>query len=176
MPTGATAKRPKVSICCASGRERFALIIRSFNMISGLEPTMVSVPPRMAQNPIGMSSRESGKPVRAEIRETTGRNRAVAPTFCMNEEVTPTTLETIVTIRFSARPPTRRMRPASSVITPVLSRPPPRIITAMIETTALLENPENSTEGLSKSVRPGIASPNSPRTSIISTVGGGGAI
>ena len=124
-------------------------------MISGLEPTIVSVPPRMAQKPIGMSIRESGTSVRAEIRETTGRNRAVAPTFCMKEEVTPTMLETSMTIRFSARPPTRSMNPASSVMTPVLSRPPPRIMTPMIETTALLENPENSTEGLSNSVRPG---------------------
>ena len=42
-----------------------AFTIRSFSRINGDEPTMVSVPPRMAQKPIGINNREIGKPVRA---------------------------------------------------------------------------------------------------------------
>ena len=52
------------------------------------------VPPRMAQNPIGINSREIGRPVRAAIRDTTGKNNAAAPTFCMNDEINPTVADT----------------------------------------------------------------------------------
>ena len=49
------------------------------------EATIVSVPPSMAQKPIGISRRDIGSPDRADIRETTGRNRAAAvPTSSPN--------------------------------------------------------------------------------------------
>jgi len=102
---------------------------------------MVIVPPMIAQNPIGMSRRLSGSPVRTEIRLTTGRNRAAAPTFCMNEEMIPTVPEMIGTTLFSVLPPYFKMTAATLLINPVLSRPAPIIITAIIETTALDANP-----------------------------------
>jgi len=77
----------------------------SFNKISGEDPTMVTVPPKIAQKPIGIKRRDMGKPERAEIRLTTGIKRAAAPTFCMKDEIKPTVLETIGIIRFSDVPP-----------------------------------------------------------------------
>ena len=75
--------------------------------ISGLEPTMVTVPPRMAQKPIGISSRDIGSPERAEMRDTTGRNSAAAPTFCAEREMKPTVPEMIgmMRVRWECRPP-----------------------------------------------------------------------
>ena len=60
---------------------------------------MVSVPPMMAQKPIGISSCDCGISVRLEMRETTGMNSAVAPTFCIMPEIKPTIPETSVVIR-----------------------------------------------------------------------------
>jgi len=104
---------------------------------------MVMVPPRIAQKPIGISRRDMGRFVRAETRATTGRNSAAAPTFCMKLEMKPTVLETAGMMRASVRPATFRMKPATLPIRPVLSRPAPMIITAMIEITALPEKPRN---------------------------------
>ena len=70
---------------------------------------MVTVPPRMAQNPMGMSNRERGMPERADIRDTTGINKAVAPTFCMKDEINATVPEMMGIIRFSVVPPTRKI-------------------------------------------------------------------
>ncbi len=66
---------------------------------------MVSVPPRMAQNPMGISRRDRAIPVRVEMRLTTGRNSAAAPTFCMKLEMTATVPETMGMTRFSLLPP-----------------------------------------------------------------------
>ena len=77
--------------------------------MSGLDPTIVIVPPRIAQKPIGISRREREMPVRVEIRLTTGRNRAAAPMFCIKLEMTPTVPEMMGMIRPSVFPPTRRM-------------------------------------------------------------------
>ena len=66
---------------------------------------MVMVPPRMAQKPMGISRRDMGRPERAEMRLTTGRNRAAAPTFCMKQEMTPTVPEMIGMMRVSVVPP-----------------------------------------------------------------------
>ena len=140
-PTGVTENRPKACIFCPSGRSVFAVTIRSFSRISGEEPTRVIVPPRMAQNPIGMSIRLSGMSVRAEIRLTTGRNSAAAPTFCRKLEMNPTVPQITGTTRFSVDPPKRRMAAATLDIRPVLSSPAPMIITAMIEMTALEAKP-----------------------------------
>ncbi len=57
---GATSKRWKSAIRWAAGRVSFELSTRSLSMMSGLEPTIVIVPPRMAQKPIGMMSRDIG--------------------------------------------------------------------------------------------------------------------
>ncbi len=74
-------------------------------MIRGLDATIVIVPPRMAQKPIGITSRSIGRWVRADMRETTGKYNAAAPTFCMNDETTATEPETSETICFSVLPP-----------------------------------------------------------------------
>ena len=109
----------------------------------------------MAQNPIGISKRERGISVLLEMRETTGRKRAAAPTFCMKDEITPTVEEMIGIMRFSLAPPTRNIHWATDVMAPVLSRPAPMIITAMIETTAFEEKPSNISRGSLRPSRPG---------------------
>ncbi len=63
------------------------------------------VPPKIAQKPIGIKSRERGMSVRLEILETTGIYSAAAPTFCIKLDITPTELEIMGIIRFSVLPP-----------------------------------------------------------------------
>ena len=141
---GVTEKREKVSIgTVPGGKVEFDDSIRSLSRISGLEPTIVMVPPRMAQKPIGMSSLEIGRFPRLAIRETTGKNNAAAPMFCIKLEITPTVTEITLITRPSASPPYFRIFPATWLMTPVLSRPAPMIMTAIIEITALLEYPSN---------------------------------
>ena len=156
-PIGVTENSDQVCIWCSAGSALLEVRIRSFSRINGLEPTMVMVPPRMAQKPIGMSRRDIGSPVRAEMRLTTGRKSAAAPTFCMKLEMKPTEPEMAGMMRASVRPATFRMVPASLPMRPVLSRPAPMIMTAMMEMTALLEKPRNSSEdgtsGFSKPAR-----------------------
>ena len=48
---------------------------------------MVIVPPKIAQNPIGMSKRDRGMAVRRDIRLATGKNKAAAPMFCIKLEI-----------------------------------------------------------------------------------------
>ena len=105
----------------------------------------------MAQNPIGISKRDMGRPERAEIRLTTGIKRAAAPTFCIKEEMIATVLDTIGIIRFSEVPPVCKINEATLLIIPVLSKPAPIIITAIMDITALLEKPLNN---LSLETRP----------------------
>jgi hypothetical protein len=59
----------------------------------------------MAQKPMGISRRDSGSPERAEIRLTTGRNRAAAPTFCIKLEMKATVPEISGMMRPSVAPP-----------------------------------------------------------------------
>ena len=80
--------------------------MRSFSRIRGDEPTIVIVPPKIAQNPIGIKRRDIGTEVRTATRLTTGRNRAAAPTFCMKDEMTPTVVEISAIRRDSVLPPT----------------------------------------------------------------------
>ena len=116
---------------------------------------MVTVPPRMAQKPMGMSNRDIGRPVRAEMRLTTGKKRAAAPTFCIKLEIKATVPEMMGMIRVSVWPPTRRMKAATCDMSPVLSRLAPMIMTAMMEMTALLAKPSNRwLMGTKPSVRP----------------------
>ena len=58
---------------------------------------------------MGISRRDSAMPVRVEIRLTTGRNRAAAPTFCMKLEMTATVPDTMGMTRFSLLPPSLSM-------------------------------------------------------------------
>ena len=129
--------------------------IRSFNKISGEEPTIVIVPPKIAQNPIGIKSRDNDNSVRTDIRLTTGKNSAAAPTFCIKDETKPTEPDIIGIIRLSVLPPIFRIYPANLDINPVLSRPAPIIITAIIEITALDAKPSNNVEGSAKLCNPG---------------------
>ena len=108
-PTGVTENRLKVCICRSVGSATLEVRIRSLSRISGDEPTMVTVPPRIAVKPIGISRRDIGRPERADMRLTTGRNSAAAPTFCMNDEMMPVVPETIGMMRFSELPPIRRI-------------------------------------------------------------------
>ena len=97
----------------ASGRLRFEVSIRSLSRIRGLDPTIVIVPPKIAQKPIGISSRDIGRLPRRAIRVTTGRKSAAAPMFCMKLEITPTVAEMTVIIRLSVLPPYFRIFPAN---------------------------------------------------------------
>ena len=155
-PIGVTSKRPKGCICCWLGSPEFATPMRSFNKIRGEDPTMVIVPPKIAQKPIGISNRDIGNSVRTEIRLTTGKNNAAAPTFCMKDEITPTEPAIIGMIFFSVLPPTLNIYPAIIDINPVLSRPAPIIMTAIIEITALEANPSNKRDVSARLERPGI--------------------
>ena len=119
------------------------MIIKSLCKIKGEEPTIVMVPPKIAQNPIGINNLDIGISVRAEIRLTTGKNNAAAPTFCKKLEMNPTVPDTTGIIRFSVDPPNFSMRAATVFIKPVLSNPAPIIITAIIEITALEAKPSN---------------------------------
>ena len=104
---------------------------------------MVIVPPKIAQNPIGINNLDIGISVLADIRLTTGRNNAAAPTFCKKLEIKPTVPDTTGMMRFSVVPPNFRIRAATVFISPVLSSPAPIIITAIIEITALEAKPSN---------------------------------
>ena len=115
---------------------------------------MVSVPPRIAQVPMGMSRRDSGISVRDEMRDITGRNSAVAPTFCITPEIRPTVPDTSGTIRPTVLPPTLSIHLETTVIAPVRSSPAPRIITAMMEITALDANPLNRSRDGTRPSRP----------------------
>ena len=150
IPIGVTENNENVSILLSAGRIWLELTIKSLSKISGDDPTIVIVPPKMAQNPIGIKRRESGISVLTEILLTTGRNKAAAPTFCMKLEITPTLLETIGTMRASLFPPCFNIVAATLLIKPVLSRPAPIIMTAIIESTALDEKPANKSEGSGK--------------------------
>ncbi len=61
---------------------------------------MVSVPPRIAAKPMGISSRDADSSRRRAIRSTAGKKSAAAPMFCMKAEISPTATET----RASRRP------------------------------------------------------------------------
>ncbi len=96
-----------------------------------------------------------GMPVRAAMRPTTGRNRAAAPTFCMKLEMKPTVPDTAGMMRASVWPASFRITPATRVMSPVLSRPAPMIMTPMMEITALPAKPWNrSLVGTSGWARP----------------------
>ena len=123
--------------------------------MSGDEPTIVMVPPRIAQNPIGISSRDIGIPERAEMRLTTGRKSAAAPTFCRKLEMMPTVPETIGRTRDSVLPPRFSMVAATLFMMPVLSRPAPTIMTAMMEMTALDAKPLKRSLTSASCSRPG---------------------
>ncbi len=133
----------------------------------GLAPTRVSVPPMMAQKPIGMRIRDGTTPTRLDTRSAAGRKRAAAPMFCIMLEITPTVPEMRIMMRFSLAPASLMMGPATWFITPVLSRPAPMMMTAMIEQTALLLSPTKACLG---AMRPSIGSRTIIRTPTTSTL------
>ena len=154
-PIGVTSNRPNVSIWFSGGNALFEESSKSLSRINGLEPTMVTVPPRMAQNPIGISNLDIGILVRRLIRLTTGKNSAAAPTFCIKLEMIPTVPDTKGVIRVSVEPPFFRIQLATRLMMPVLSSPAPIIITAIIDMTALLEKPSKSSAEFMTGSRPG---------------------
>ncbi len=107
----------------------------------------------MAQNPMGIRIRDTGTPILLPIRWAAGRKRAAAPMFCIILEIIPTVPDIRVITFFSLFPASLTMGPATLFITPVLSRPAPMIITAMMETTALLLNPKNASLGVTRPIR-----------------------
>ena len=67
------------------------------------------VPPRMMQQAIGSSRRDSGRPVREEMRATTGRNSAATAGFCITAEIKPVMLHNTSSSRRSSPFDRRRM-------------------------------------------------------------------
>ena len=61
----------------------------------------------------------------------------------MKDEITPTVADMIGMMRFSVVPPIFRIAAATWFMMPVLSRPAPMIITAIIDITALEAKPSN---------------------------------
>ena len=94
--------------------------------------------------------------VRTEIRLTTGRNSAAAPTFCIKLEMIPTVPEIIGMMRISVFPPYFSMAAATRLIRPVLSSPAPMIMTAMIDMTAFDANPSKRLAGSARDSSPGV--------------------
>ena len=141
-PIGVTSKRWNSSIFSTlEGRFALEVSIKSLRRISGLEPTRVMVPPRIAQKPTGMSRRESGLRVRVAMRLTAGKKSATAPMFCINAEIRLTVPAMTAISRVSVLPASLTIGRLIWFMTPDLSSPAPIIITAMIEMTALLEKP-----------------------------------
>ncbi len=67
--------------------------------------------------------------------------------FCMKLEMPATVMEMAMITRDLLAPATRRIGPTNRLIRPVLSRPAPMMMTAMIEMTALLLMPTNASFG-----------------------------
>jgi len=108
---------------------------------------MVTVPPRMTANPMGIRIREMGIPVDLEIRRSDGKKSAAAPMFCINAEINPTVTETRPTSFFSLDPAVLIIDSVTRFMAPERSTPYPRIMTAIIDITALLARPENASAG-----------------------------
>ena len=165
-PIGAMLNIEKGSMVSApEGRLRLTDSTRSFSRICGELPTMVMVPPRMMQQAMGSSRRDNGRPVRVEIRATTGRNNAVTAGFCMTAEISPVMPHRTSSRRRSSPFDRRRMCDAAVFSTPVRSSPAPRIIVAMIATTALPAKPSNNCSVGTTPVMPSATSTSSATTS-----------
>ena len=122
--------------------------IRSLSMINGDEPTNVRQPPVIAQKPIGINILLAGILSCRPIRMVAGKNSAAAPIFCIKLDITATVDEIITMILASLCPASFIICEATTFMTPVLFSPAPRIITAMIETTALELSPAMASSGL----------------------------
>ena len=72
---------------------------------------------------MGMSRREEGILVFLEIRSMAGKNKTVAPMFCMKPDMSPTDEETIPVSRRSFVPATLSTGRVSFFITPERSTP-----------------------------------------------------
>lgn len=75
------------------------------------------------------------------MRWMAGKNSAAAPTFCMKLEITATVPDNNRMVRRRLSPVRRSRGRMPLMITPVWSRPRPMMMTAMIDTTAVLDSP-----------------------------------
>ena len=114
---------------------------------------------------IGISSRDSGTPVRADRREAIGRYSAVTEVFCMIAELMPATACAYNSSRCSTPCARRSSQPARRLSAPVRSRPAPRIMVAMTFITASEEKPLKMSSGATRPVSPSSTSTTSDTTS-----------
>ena len=120
------------------------LWIKSLSRINGEFEIIVMLVPHRIMHAIGNSRRLSGRPVRALMRLTTGRNSADSAWLWTTADRLPTIALISSDTRDSTPPARRRMNEAALFSTPVRSRPAPMIITAINEITALPAKPSNS--------------------------------
>lgn len=127
---------------------------------------MLNVPPTMAANPIGMIKADAGIVSRREILRIPGKKSAAAPMFCINPESIPTDKDIApITLDFLVPTFSKTARENRSMM-PVLAMPCPKIMTAIIAITALLEKPESVSCGVSTPVHPNASMQTSATTSM----------
>ena len=118
--------------------------------INGLHPTSVMVPPRIAQKPMGISISDSEIFMVLLTLLMAGRNKAAAPMFCIKLEIPATVTPIAITTRDELFPAILTTGLTIRLMRAVLSNPAPMMITAMMEITALLLNPEKASLGVTK--------------------------
>ena len=129
------------SVIMPLGRLSFAVRSRSLSRISGELPTIVRPPPMTMAAAMGSSRRDSGRPVREDRREATGRYSAITDGFCITDELRPA-MAVVSRISRCSTPCARRSSHAARRFSaPVRSRPAPRIMVAMTLTTAFEAKP-----------------------------------
>ena len=87
--------------------------------------------------------REVAMPVREEIRDATGMNKAITDGFCMSEDIKPAESDVIHNSRLSSPFDLRSSHPAKRLRAPVRSKPAPKIIVAMMLITGETEQNEH---------------------------------
>ncbi len=126
-------------------------------------------PPLLRRTLLGIIQADAGILSRREMFRMPGRNSAAAPMFCMNPESTPTEMD-ITPITPDLPVPTFFSTAFENLsIIPVLAIPCPRIITAIIAITALLEKPERVSRAVSTPVHPRASMQRRATTSIRKT-------
>ncbi len=144
MPIGVTLNKPKASKSFPLNTAPLFThhdSIRSFNKISGLEPTRVRQPPIIPQNPMGIRILDIGRFNCLLILVAAGKNKDTAPIFCIKLEMEATVADRMIMIRVLLLPANLIISWESIFIRPALSRPAPIMITAIIETTAFEPSP-----------------------------------
>ena len=95
----------------------------SFKIIKGPDATIVIVPPKIAAKPIGIISFDGLIFVFLDIFIRAGKNKAVAPIFCIKEDIRPTVPDTIASIFFWDVPAALVIFSDTTFIIPDLSIP-----------------------------------------------------